>query len=294
MGKVNRNFKASVFTHLFAEPEKERGLYSAFSPVQLPPDTPVVDRTLTDVLYKDRVNDLAFTVGDTLVCFFEAQNTINENMALRYLIYCGRVYEKLINNEELYNEERLAIPTPEFYVLYTGAGSFPEKKIYRLSDSFAMLPDGTLTLELMVTAYNINPGFNEEIVRKDGNLYGYVSFVAKARRFEKSGMNRAEAVERAVRECINEDILAEYFENNASEVINVLLQEWDWEKYGAARERSAEKREREKWQAVVADQAASIADQAASIADKDVALADQAAEIAALKARIDSLSELSH
>ena len=38
MGKVNRNFRASVFTHLFAEPEKERGLYNAFSTVALPPD----------------------------------------------------------------------------------------------------------------------------------------------------------------------------------------------------------------------------------------------------------------
>ena len=71
MGKVNRNFKASVFTHLFAEPEKERGLYNAFSPAALPPDVPVVDLTLTNVLYKDRVNDVAFSVGSILVCFLK-------------------------------------------------------------------------------------------------------------------------------------------------------------------------------------------------------------------------------
>ncbi|MCL1834970.1 MAG: hypothetical protein FWG48_02310 [Oscillospiraceae bacterium] len=45
MSKVNRNYKASVFTHLFAEPEMERGLYNAFSPVKQHPDAGVL-RTL--------------------------------------------------------------------------------------------------------------------------------------------------------------------------------------------------------------------------------------------------------
>ena len=225
MGKVNRNFKASVFTHLFAEPEKERGLYNAFSPVALPPDAPVVDLTLTNVLYMDRVNDLAFSAGGKVACFYEAQTTPNSNMALRYFVYGGRVYEKLISNDEMYSETRLIIPTPEFYVLYNGIRRFPERKIYRLSDSFAIKPGRRKPLELVVTAYNINPGFNESIVRKDENLYGYVTFTAKARKFENSGMDRASAVKAAAEECIKEGILKEYLENNASEVVNILTQE---------------------------------------------------------------------
>ena len=142
MSKVNRNFKASMFTHLFAEPERERGLYNAFSPTALPPDVPVVDLTLTNVLYRDRVNDLAFSVGNALACFFEAQSTLNKNMALRYFIYGGRVYEKLVDNDELYSETRIIVPTPEFYVLYNGVRPFPEKEVYRLSDSFATTPNG--------------------------------------------------------------------------------------------------------------------------------------------------------
>ena len=58
MSKTNRNFKASVFTHLFGEPENERGLFNAFSPDKLPLDSNVVDCTLTDALYKERVNEL--------------------------------------------------------------------------------------------------------------------------------------------------------------------------------------------------------------------------------------------
>ena len=293
MGKVNRNFKASVFTHLFAEPEKERGLYNAFSPTSLPPDAPVVDLTLTDVLYKDRVNDLAFSVGGKIVCFFEAQSTINYNMALRYLIYCGRVYEKLIDNDEIYNEDRIIIPTPEFYVLYSGVRPLPERETYRLSDSFAVFPDGEKPLELIVTAYNINPGYNDSLVKKDDNLYGYVTFVAKARKFEQAGQTRANAVKAAVEECIKTGILKEYLENNASEVVNMLAQEWDWNKAleinarNAARN-AAQEAALETEQRVNAQWESMVADKDTALADKDMALANLEAEIEALKAKLSA------
>jgi len=65
LSKVNRNFKAGVFSHLFGDEENERGLYNAFSPVKQSEDAEVVDLTLEDILYMDRVNDLAFSVGGT-------------------------------------------------------------------------------------------------------------------------------------------------------------------------------------------------------------------------------------
>ena len=212
----------------------------------------------------------------------------------RYFVYGGRVYEKLIDNDELYSEARLIIPTPEFYVLYNGVKPFPERETYRLSDSFAVLPGGIKPLELVVTAYNINPGFNESIVKKDEYLYGYVEFTAKARKFEQTGMDRGSAVKAAVEECIKEGILKEYLENNASEVINMLAQEWNWDKAMAINARDAardaaretEKRVNEQWKAVVAGKDAALAGKDAALAGKDAALADKDAEIAALRAKL--------
>ncbi|MCL1874886.1 MAG: hypothetical protein FWF87_01345 [Synergistaceae bacterium] len=291
MNRINRNFKASVFTHLFCDPENERGLYNAFSSVQFPLDAPVVDYTLTDVLYKERVNDLAFTVGGKLVCFFEGQSTINENMALRYLIYCARVYEKLISNKAMYSEGRVSIPTPEYFVLYNGVKPFPEKKIYRLSDSFAIEQDGIQPLELIVTAYNVNKGYNEAIVKKDANLYGYVTFVARVRENEQRGMEREDAVKAAIEGCINDGILAEYLEKNASEVVNMLFGEWNWEDARAVwdeeTEKRVEKRMNEKWQSVISDKEKVIADKEKMIADKEKMIADKNAEIVALKTQFN-------
>ena len=133
-------------------------------------------------------------------------------------------------DDELCRETCIIVPASEFYVLYNGIRPFPERETYRLSDSFAVLPGGTKTLELVVTAYNINPGFNESIVRKDDNLFGYVTFVARARKYEQAGKTRGSEVETAVRECIKEGVLADYLNDNASEVMNMLVQEWDWNK----------------------------------------------------------------
>jgi hypothetical protein len=285
MGKVNRNFKASVFSHLFGEPEKELELYNAFSDEPCPPGTPVTDLTLSDVLFMDRVNDLAFLVAARLVAFREQQSTINWNAPLRLLMYAGRVYERFADSRVMYSERRIEIPAPEFHVLYNGEKPFPDKTVLRLSDMYGQAATREAGLELVATVYNIGKGHNEDLVRRSESLSGYVEFVSMTRGYERDGMTRAKAVERAIRECISLGILAEYLKNNGSEVSNMLLQEWNWDDARAVWERDAEARGEaraetradQKWQAVVAD--------------KDAALAGKDAEIARLKALLGDMKQ---
>ena len=278
MSELNRNYKSSLFTHLFGEPEKELELYNAFAPAPYPPDTPVMDLTLTDVFFKDRVNDLSFRLGEKLVVFFEHQSSPNENMPLRELLYCGRVFEKLIDNSKIYSEKRVTIPVPEFYMLYNGVKPFPEKKVMRLSDAYDHSVCGEFSLELIVTAYNINKGFNENIVKRSKHLYGYSTLVTTVRDYEIKGLKSIEAVTAAIKDCIERGILTDYLFNNASEVSNMLIQEWSWADAKAVWERDAEERgekrgekrgeERSdlKWRSVIADKDTMIADKDALIA----------------------------
>ena len=279
MSKPNRNYNSGMFTHLFGEPDKEFELYNAVAPGRFPPDTPVKDMTLKDALYMDRVNDLSFLVGDVLIVLFEHQGSINENMPLRDLIYCGRVYEMLVSNASMYSENRVTVPTPEFYVLYNGKKEFPEKAVYRLSDSFAVATEGEPALELVVNVFNVNEGFNKDIISRSETLSGYVTFVSKVREYEKSGMTRGDAVGNAVKDCISLGILAEYLEKYASEVLNMLFQEWNWDDAKDVWQREAEERERDKWQSVLADKDAKLADNEAKLADKDALIAKLRAQL---------------
>jgi hypothetical protein len=156
-------------------------------------------------------------------------------MALRLLLYVGRVYEKIIDNKMIYTSKQMTVPYPEFFVLYNGTAPYPDETTLKLSDLFENLkalglPDKEIpALELVVKVININEGKNEALAKRCRLLSEYSAFVAKAREFEKEGLKRSEAIKKAVIYCRDHDILKEFLEKNASEVLNMLLTEWNWD-----------------------------------------------------------------
>jgi hypothetical protein len=78
------------------------------------------------------------------------------------------------------------------------------------------------------TCYNINKGRNPELLSRSKHLAGYAEFVARVRENEKA-LPRDQAVTEAVRSCVKDGILAEFLEEHGSEVMNTLLEEWDWD-----------------------------------------------------------------
>ncbi len=120
-------------------------------------------------------------------------------------------------------------------MLYNGAASYPAESILKLSDMFENaeslgIPEQAFpALELCVKVLNINQGMNEGIVRKSKTLTEYSAFVGKVREFEREGKDREEAIKEAIRYCCNEDILKEFLEQHAAEVMSMLLTEWNWD-----------------------------------------------------------------
>ena len=61
-------------------------------------------------------------------------------------------------------------------------------------------------------------------------IYEYAVFVAKIKRYRDS-MELKEAIDLAVRECIEENILRDFLEQNRREVCDMCLTEFDEKKY---------------------------------------------------------------
>jgi hypothetical protein len=231
---INRAHKDSVFSSLFSDPDVLRELYSAIGGVAVPPDTPVSINTLTDILYKERINDISFTIDNRLVVLIEHQSTINLGIPLRLLIYIARVYEKIVSRKKLYQTKLEKIPTPEFIVLYNGREKYPDYAELKLSDAFkdagGLKPaGGTVPLELTVQVYNINHGHNPGILKKSGTLDGYSIFVEKVREYEEEEKSLEKALRKAIEYCTGKNILREFLEAHGSEVMNMLLTEWNWD-----------------------------------------------------------------
>jgi hypothetical protein len=241
--KANREYKDSVFVALCEDKKRLVEIYNAVSNKNYSPDAALKIVTLEDVLFMGRRNDVAFLMENRLVVLMEHESTVCENMPVRLLIYVGRVYEKWLNANEkirkaIYGTQLLKIPRPEFYVFYNGKTEFPERKILKLSDAFRDLPEtekGSVPewpgglLELIVTVFNINKGFNAEMLSKSKTLFGYAFFVDLARQYAEAGGELEEAIRRAVGDCIEKGILADFLRDQSSEVINMLTAEFKLE-----------------------------------------------------------------
>ena len=237
MENVNRNHKNSVFSSLFSTPDVLRELYSAIEGIPIPPDIPIDINTLTNILYKGQINDVSFLIDNRLVVLIEHQSTINNNIPLRLLMYIARLYEKIVKRRKRYQNKLVKIPRPEFIVLYNGKDNYPDYKVLKLSDAFKDIEGLKLSesdaapLELIVQVYNINHGHNSEILKRSGTLDSYSIFIGKIREYQKQEKSLEEAGRNAINYCIKNNILKDYLEAHASEVLNMLMGEWDKEEY---------------------------------------------------------------
>ncbi|MBQ9991044.1 MAG: hypothetical protein IJP31_08915, partial [Lachnospiraceae bacterium] len=144
--------------------------------------------------------------------------------------YVSREYEKMVGGRSLYADKKVSIPAPRFVVFYNGSEKQPERQILKLSDLYSIREDDPM-LELKIEFFNINKGFNQELKEACQSLKEYMFFVERIREYSDQGkLPLDEAVDRAVRECIKEGILAEFLEENRREVVSMSIFEYDAEK----------------------------------------------------------------
>jgi predicted transposase/invertase (TIGR01784 family) len=147
-------------------------------------------------------------------------------MGFRFLLYIAEIYEVLVDKKEMYKSVPMSIANPEFYVIYNGKDKYPEKSIVKLSDLFK-IKNVENSLELTVTVYNMNKGYNKEIMGHSRTLNEYAEFVAKVREYmHKSKINLTEALMMAIEDCIRNNVLREFLEKYGGEVVTILSREW--------------------------------------------------------------------
>ena len=229
MGKENREVKNSVLVDLFCDDEtaekNDIELFNALHEEPLPEGTKIERIRVDNVLYMDFQNDVSFGVEGKVLVMGEHQSTINHNMPLRSLMYIGRAYEKIVPTRDRYKRGLVKLPKPEFYTFYNGTSKMEAERTLYLSDAYK-IKDGDPMLELKVRVININSAAHHEILEKCQVLKEYSLFIDTIRKYQTLGTE--EPYEHAIKECIEKGILAEYLERKGSEVVNMLVAEYDY------------------------------------------------------------------
>lgn len=224
MARVKRTYKDSLFCDIFRRKDYlqdvYRGLFGrdvSLQEIQL--------MTLQGTFFNDEKNDVSFLAGKRQIVLMEHQSTLNENMPLRMFWYMAKLYRKQVPKDAPYRTRRLQLPAPCFYVFYNGLDPAPDEWEMRLSEAF----EGECSsLELCVKAYNINEMSGSRLLEKSRALKGYSVFVAQIRRKTAAGVCLEGAVKQAIRYCIEQNLLAEYFlEREMEEVFDMVSFKWD-------------------------------------------------------------------
>ena len=156
------------------------------------------------------------------------QCRINANMPLRCLFYASDTYSVLVKDKNIYGTKMLPLPSPTFVVFYNGRQKMDEEGELRLSDAFVKKQENP-NLEVIVKVKNINMGNSRELFEKCRPMRDYMIFVDKVRRYSQE-QTLEDAVEQTIRECMEEDVMADFLKRNRAEVVKMCLYEYDEEK----------------------------------------------------------------
>ena len=230
--QVQRNVKDRLFRYLFAKDrEALLDLYNALNGTEYQDSSQLEIVTIESAVYVVMKNDLAYILSGTL-SMYEHQSTYSPNLPVRFLIYLAQEYQMVIEKAErsLYGTGQISLPTPQCIVFYNGVKEMPEERTLRLSDAFEN-KKVRADVELIVRMLNINYGHNEQLMEKCRILEEYSKLVAVIRDCMAVEKDIQTALNQAMDSCIEKDILKEFLLKNRAEVLGLLLEEFDAEKY---------------------------------------------------------------
>ena len=238
---TNRNHKDRLFRLAFREKKYQLELYNALNGTNYTDPEMLEETTLEDVLFLGVKNDLSFIVGMSLN-MSEHQSSKNLNMPLRGLIYFSQVYQEYVrrNGYNLYAESRIPLPFPIYIVFYNGENDMPDEEEMLLSDAFPeKMKFQFAAVECRVRLLNINFGHNRELMEKCQRLKEYAEFISMIRDHLAQGNSIQDAIHLSMEQGLKRGLLTDILSRCGTEVVAMLLEEFDMEEVKACWQKEA-------------------------------------------------------
>ena len=224
---ANRLYKDRLYKMIFNDKKELLNLYNAINGTHYDDPALLTITTLENAIYMTMANDLSFII-DMRLALYEQQSTVNPNLPLRFLMYIADIYSAYVKDMNIYSSKKLQIPLPSFVIFYNGVQSQPDRAEFLLSELFHPTSNEP-ALELKAVMLNINKGHNQELMNDCHTLRDYSEYVARIRTYSGE-MPLTDAVEKAITECIQENILQDFLLKNRAEAKAMSIYEYDEEK----------------------------------------------------------------
>lgn len=228
---ANKEYKSDVFSMLLQDKKRAMEIYNAINGTDYDDPELVEMTTLDDKSFSLTVRNDASFILDANLSLYEHQSTYCPNMPLRDLLYFASIIQKQIKAQkrDIYGGRILKIPVPHFVVFYNGKEDAPDQYDLRLSDAFekeTKYPE----IELVCHVYNINSGKNTPLLSKCQTLREYMYFVDMVRKNNEISGNLEDAIEKAINQCMEENVLRDFLAQHREEVMHVMTLDYTFER----------------------------------------------------------------
>ena len=227
---ANKEYKSDVFSMLLQDKKRAMEIYNAINGTDYDDPELVEMTTLDDKSFSLTVRNDASFILDANLSLYEHQSTYCPNMPLRDLLYFASIIQKRIKAQkrDIYGGRILKIPVPHFVVFYNGKEDAPDQ-YDRLSDAFEKETEDP-EIELVCHVYNINSGKNTPLLSKCQTLREYMYFVDMVRKNNEISGNLEDAIEKAINQCMEENVLRDFLAQHREEVMHVMTLDYTFER----------------------------------------------------------------
>ena len=228
---ANKEYKSDVFSMLLQDKKRAMEIYNAINGTDYDDPELVEMTTLDDKSFSLTVRNDASFILDANLSLYEHQSTYCPNMPLRDLLYFASIIQKRIKAQkrDIYGGRILKIPVPHFVVFYNGKEDAPDQYDLRLSDAFEKETEDP-EIELVCHVYNINSGKNTPLLSKCQTLREYMYFVDMVRKNNEISGNLEDAIEKAINQCMEENVLRDFLAQHREEVLHVMTLDYTFER----------------------------------------------------------------
>lgn len=228
---ANKEYKSDVFSMLLQDKKRAMEIYNAINGTNYDDPELVEMTTLDDKSFSLTVRNDASFILDANLSLYEHQSTYCPNMPLRDLLYFASIIQKRIKSQkrDIYGGKVLKIPVPHFVVFYNGKEDAPDQYDLRLSDAFEKETKNP-EIELVCHVYNINNGKNAPLLSKCQTLREYMYFVDMVRKNNEISGNLEDAIEKAINQCMKENVLRDFLAQHREEVMHVMTLDYTFER----------------------------------------------------------------
>ena len=138
-------------------------------------------------------------------------------------------------SRDIYSRKLVKIPTPELYVFYNGPQDAPVEQEMKLSDAF-MAECDKIAIEVAVKFINVNYEKGAEILKRCKAMEGYSLLLHMIREECEATGELKTAIEKCIRKCVEEGIIADFLKEHGGEVMSFLFEKLTREECEAIRE----------------------------------------------------------